>query len=87
VRADDEELVPAKAHRNVRAADGFADALCHHLEQLVAGGMAHAVVDQLEAIQIDEHQAHLAAIPGRAVQFDGQLFVQQMRLPRSVSAS
>ena len=53
---DDDELVPAQAGHGVSFAHGSHQALAHLFEQQVALFVAQAVVDQLEVVQVNEHQ-------------------------------
>ena len=62
----DGELVAAHARDGVGLAHQRAQPVGHHLQQLVAGGMAQRVVDVLEVVeveQVDRH--HLAALDAR----------------------
>ena len=52
--AEDGELVAAEAGHGVLGSQGAAQAAGHLAEHLVAGGMAEAVVDALEAIHVEE---------------------------------
>ena len=58
---DDGELVAADARHDVAGPDAAAQPLGEHEQQLVAGGVAAAVVDGLEVVEVDEQQAHRAA--------------------------
>jgi hypothetical protein len=49
------KLVAAQPRDRVGALDAPAQALCDDREQLVAGGVAEAVVDNFEVVDIDEH--------------------------------
>ena len=54
----DREFVTAETRGGVRRACTADDPLCRPAEQLVAGGRARAVVDGLEAIEVDEQHGH-----------------------------
>ena len=84
----DRELVAAQARDGVGLAQALAQALAHEREQAVAGDVAEAVVDRLEAVEVEDHhrdQALVAPRPGeralepvleqRAVGEPGQLVV------------
>ena len=53
---DDEELVARDPPDDVVAPHAVADPLGGEDEQLVADGMTHRVVDELELVEIEEHQ-------------------------------
>ena len=64
VGQEDDELVAAEAgHRGV-VARGEAYPLTHRLHDTVAGGVAEAVVDELEPVDVEEDEAE--RLPGRA---------------------
>ncbi len=65
VLAQDRELVAAEAGHQLVAANGRAQPLSGRGEQLVAGPVAEAVVDELEAVEVEEQHRHG---PGLAVQ-------------------
>ena len=54
---DDEELVARDPPHDVVAAHAVADPLGGEDEQLVADGVTHRVVDELELVEIEEHQS------------------------------
>ncbi len=56
VRAQHHELVAADARYQVGRTQGPAEAVAHLLQQLVAGIVAEAVVDELEAVEVDEQE-------------------------------
>ena len=60
VVAHDGELVAAEARDRVAGAQDALDALRDHGEQLVAGREAEAVVDDLEVVEVEEHQPDAA---------------------------
>ena len=62
----DGELVAAEAGNRVRRAHGALEALRHLPQDRVAGRVAEAVVDGLEIVQIDEHDADRPAAADRA---------------------
>ena len=64
VLADDDELVAAEAGDQVAGAHGGAQPVGHLDEQLVAGGVAERVVDDLEVVEVEE-EAGQAAGAGR----------------------
>ena len=57
------EFVSAHARHGVRFAHRAAQVLRHLLQELVAHVMAQAVVDELEAVEVEEHDGHRAAAP------------------------
>ena len=58
---DDGELVAADAGDDVAGAHAAAQPLGEHEQQLVTGGVAAAVVDVLEVVEVDEQHADRAA--------------------------
>lgn len=63
-----QKLVSPEAGRQIVVLQAAADPLCQPLEQLIANSVAQAVVDQLEAIQIDKEQPQSFAIELRGFQ-------------------
>ena len=61
VLAHEHELVAAEAGGHLVAADGGAQALGDGEQQAVAGVVAEAVVDDLEAVEVDEQHGDAAA--------------------------
>ena len=57
------ELVSAHARDRVRLPDQHAQAFRHHLEELVAGGMAQRVVHGLEVVEVEQVDRHHLAAP------------------------
>ena len=62
------ELVAAEARRGVRRARAVGQARGRGAQELVAGGVADAVVDGLEAVEVDEEHAQLGLAAGRHVE-------------------
>ena len=62
---DDDEFVAAQTADRVGAAYAAGQALGHFLQYRVADGMAEAVVDALEAVEVDKHHGHLAMLAPR----------------------
>ena len=60
----DGELVAAEPGDRVRRADGVQEALRHLAQDRVAGRVAEAVVDGLEVVEVDEHDADRLASVG-----------------------
>src|SRR5207302_335683 len=58
VGQQDQELVATLPRDNIRVADGFTQARADRLQELVARRVAEAVVDELEVVEVDEHQSH-----------------------------
>ena len=75
-----QKLVSPEAGRQIVVLQAAADTLCQPLEQLIANSVAQAVVDQLEAIQIDKEQPQPFAIELRGFQLKGQPLLQQMAI-------
>ncbi len=84
----DRELVAAEARHGVGLAQAAAETLGHDRQQAIAGQMPEAIVDRLEAVEVEDHdrdQALVAPGPGeralqtileqRAVGEPGQLVV------------
>ena len=65
VRDHDGELVTAQARHSVGVAQALREPSSDLFEQGVAGEMAERVVHHLEAVEIDEHQCHQAAVAAR----------------------
>src|SRR5436190_23393484 len=74
VLADRHELVPADSAERVADAYGLLKAVGHGGQQLVAGGVAELVVDDLEPVQVDEEERELGLVA------DGEL----QRMPEPV---
>lgn len=56
LRNDDDELVAPEAPQFICGAQSTADAPGHRRQDLVADDMAQGIIDDLEVVQIDEHQ-------------------------------
>ena len=67
----DAELVAAEAGHGVAGADAAAEAGGHRRQEPVAGGVAEAVVDGLEVVEVDEQ--HGAEVAGAAAAVEGVL--------------
>ena len=65
VLEQDRELVAAEAGGGVGGADARGDALGHLEQDPVAGGVAEAVVDGLEVVEVDEQHGHPDAVAQR----------------------
>src|SRR5439155_20564926 len=62
-RHDDGELVATQPRDRVGLTRAAAQAVRHHLEELVADRMAQSIVDALESVEVEaEHRQHLAAV-------------------------
>ena len=74
---EDGELVATQARHQVDGPHTVVQALGDFVQQLVAGHMAQAVVDHLEAIQIQEqHRKPLLGIQSRALNRHFQAFME-----------
>ena len=62
LRQHDGEFVAALARQRVAAAQAVLQAQRHLLQQLVALDVAERVVDQLEAVKVDEHHRQLGQL-------------------------
>ena len=62
VGEEEDELIAAKTADRVIATYAVLHALADHLEQFVAGVVAEAVVDQLEAVEVDEGDRDAAVV-------------------------
>ena len=85
---EDGELVAADPGGEVARAQGRLDALADGREQLVAGGVAEGVVDDLEVVEIEEQDDRDE--PGRVRGLEtlrATLWAKNARLARPVSAS
>ncbi len=60
----DRELVAAQACDAIAVPDNIAEAPPDFLDQLVAGEMAEAIVDGLEAVEIEQQQRDATVVPG-----------------------
>ena len=72
VLADDHELVAAEAGHRVVAADDAPEPFGHRDEERVADGVAPAVVDELEPVEVDEQHGHRRRGPGTAAAAPGR---------------
>ena len=57
-RQQDGELVPSHPGHGVLLPDGVDQTLAHLADEVVAGGVAHGVVDRLEVVEVHEEHAH-----------------------------
>jgi len=73
VGAHDDELVPAETRHEILVADDGPDSLRRLDEEAVAGLVTEAVVDDLEAVEVDEQQAHRAPSRRCPCDRDGKL--------------
>ena len=73
------ELVAAQARDHVVLAHAHGDAPRDLHQQFVAGGVAHAVVDQLEAVQVEEQHGEGLAVAMPCALDGGRQPVQQVR--------
>ncbi len=62
VAQHDQELVAAEAPDDVAVAAGEFQALGDQHQQLVAGGVSELVVDRLELVEVDVHDARAARV-------------------------
>ena len=63
----DGELVTTEARHGVRRAEGAGQTIGHLDEQRVAGGVTEAVVDRLEAVEVEQHHRDRGVAPGQRV--------------------
>jgi hypothetical protein len=88
VVGQDRELVAAQPRQHVARAQLLLHAPRHLLQQLVAGGVAQAVVDELEAVEVQEHHGKAVALVGVAARHRaGQAFQEAAPVGQPVSAS
>ena len=73
---DHRELVAADAARNVGAADDAEHPLGRLGEHAVAGEVADPLVDRLEVVEVDEHEAEAPVVAVRARDLAGQDLVE-----------
>ncbi len=73
VLAEHHELVAADAGDGVLATHGRGQAAAHRHQQLVAGLVAEAVVDQLEAVEVDEEHGDVGVVVGLGEPVQGVL--------------
>ncbi len=76
VGQDQGELVAADARQDVAVAQDVAQRVADARQELVAGGVAEGVVDQLEAVQVEQHQRAGAAMAARAADLALELFLE-----------
>ena len=74
----DHELVTAQARHDVRGAHGLAQAARHFDEHGVTQVVAQAVVDLLEAVQVQEHHGHEVAFAFGRGQAELELLLQHV---------
>ena len=65
VRKYHHELVPTEPGHDVVLAHGAAQALCRHAKKLVPYAVAHAVVDALEVVHVEEQHGQPAVVAPR----------------------
>ena len=70
--AKDHEFVPAEARHRIARTHRRTQPLGDSFEELITGGMTHAVVHQLEAIEIEEYHRRVAVNPTGATEGDFQ---------------
>ena len=73
-----DELVATHAGDCVALANGVLEALGDQLQELVAGRVPEAVVDLLEAVEVEEHHGCLAVLLVGGGHGDGDLVVEQV---------
>ena len=83
----DDEFVAAQARHGVDVAQLLLEAHGDVLEQQVADGVAEAVVDVLEAVQVEEQHGALVAVFLLAVKAACSRLSNRVRLGRPVSGS
>jgi len=66
IAGDDDELVPADAPHEIAGPLVGQQPVTHGDEQLVADAVTKRVVDQLEAVDVEEQQRDLGGLPGVA---------------------
>ncbi len=59
------EFVTANARHRILRAQCVVQAMCHLDQHAVAGGVAVAVVDRLEVVQVEHAHRHQMVVPGR----------------------
>jgi hypothetical protein len=74
-------------HHLVGVAHAGAQPARHLHQQFVAGAVAQRVVDDLEAVQVDQQQRHLVLHAARLLQRRSARQISWRRLGRPVSAS
>ena len=72
---DDHELVAADAGHEVRGPHVLVQPLGHVHQQLVAVGVAERVVDQLEAVEVEEEQGDVGVVDGGLLEHAGQVLL------------
>ncbi len=87
VLAHDDELVAAEPRDRVVATDRGGEPSAHRDEQLVAGVVAEAVVDDLEAVEVEEEHRHHAPPSPRRARAASSRSTASARFGRSVSVS
>ena len=75
--AQQNELVAAEPRKRVIGAHNPAQPLSHELHKEVAGCVTHGVIDELEAVQIEEYHANGCVASLRPGQSLGQTVVEQ----------
>ena len=77
VRHQDGEFVAADPEGAVGRADGRDRQAAHLGQQLVAGGMAGCVVDELEVVEIDQHEREGRGVATRVLELAVELLVER----------
>ena len=83
VRQDDRELVAAGAERAVAVAERVADRVRHAEQELVAGGVALAVVDDLEVVEVDEQEGDRDLVAPEEVELAVELLLERAVVPEA----
>ncbi|MNM29420.1 hypothetical protein D3C81_399610 [compost metagenome] len=76
-RQHDGKFIAALARQRVAAAQAVLQAQRHLLQQLVALDVAERVVDQLEAVQVDEHHGQFRQLAARLDHGQAQAVLEQ----------
>ena len=84
---DQDELVAAHARHQIALADRGLQALGHGDQQIVADIVAEAVIDQLEAVEIEKGDREALAALAHRRQRRSSCWANSERLGRPVSAS
>src|SRR3990172_958882 len=76
-REQESELVATHARHGVALADRLAQLTGDFLKELVAARMPNRVVDELESVEVKEHDCHFFAPPARLRQADTQTLLEE----------
>ena len=76
IREDDGELVAADPVRAIAAAHDRGRDLADRRQESIAGIVALAVIDRLEAVDVEDQEGERGSLPLRFLELEGQLVLE-----------